>query len=746
MIHNSQNYTFTLLKEKARLLKKSVKTSSGDIQEGLQKVYDALNEFLESVEKPSFDPEFFHKDSPKSEVYNNNLKSLMDEIANLRSEVREVEDLELATFNSSLIAADSLLSEISKLSSDIIDLRLTNNMELGEVIVGGDNFFDSSKIDDALPSASTLAQLIPGGGAIGLQRELVQSIPPESVKIELIERPRIIPGAGREYEGLYYAPMGEQRPEGGSWHIRLFNDSSQPDKALKINTDNSIDLEQGFKYVEVGANEDALRDERADLYDGESNTFWEIEWAGAETLERDYTIIKLPKNTARNVREAKQYLQALIGPFITETENDVREKIYKAKPDKKAVPIHNKGKLKVAITVNLSKDQPINTLNLNPMRFSSMAPIRIESIQFGTTGSEQFSEVPDWDQLGTDKTLTKLSNSQLTAAQEDALGDPGKASYRGTGAFSFPTIIGDKLRIIVSVDTAYPVRYQRKHVLLKNTVDTLEKKQKKIGWHTSTKRKKRSYELHMVAKLSYIQTILVELGIEPLESFASTDPISLKTGGESGGSLGGGLLGGFFGGAIGGLFGSLFDFLGDIAASLGLYSKTHEFEVNQTGFEPVKEWLQTYEDRARYAVGIRDINLGDYVYADASEFVSTVYSSPKEVSKVMLYADTFFPSSLRRGAANIKYYIKPEINNYDIWHRINPSSAPTAYDEDGDVVPKIINFNIRSSESDSFEKRFITTPEPVKAVRVKGMIHTTNNDFSPLIRSYKIIMWPKGGL
>lgn len=177
--------------------------------------------------------------------------------------------------------------------------------------------------------------------------------------------------------------------------------------------------------------------------------------------------------------------------------------------------------------------------------------------------------------------------------------------------------------------------------------------------------------------------------------------------------------------------------------------------ASDTGWNIIKTWNQPQFDVIRYALGIKELEVSQFTYEQVSEIVSIPWSSPKEIVKISLYVDQFIPNEFPAGDSYIKYYIKVDDQSTE-WTRINPIGLPTVFNEDGTIVPRIISFNIEKPINSRLEESYIYIDKPVKTVRFRAVLSRpdtiTNNPevsadaYTPILKSYKLIMIPKGGL
>lgn len=203
------------------------------------------------------------------------------------------------------------------------------------------------------------------------------------------------------------------------------------------------------------------------------------------------------------------------------------------------------------------------------------------------------------------------------------------------------------------------------------------------------------------------------------------------------------------------IFGDLPPGIGEIANSLFGKKTTKSTTINtkETGWSVSKIWNQPQFDIIRYAIGIKELSIDQFSYEQVSEIISIPWASPKEIIKVSLVADQYIPSIFPPGNY-ITYYIKANIENAD-WIQINPLGSPSVFKEDGSIVPRIINFNTEKPLSSRLEEVYFNTSEIVKEIVFRAVlsrpetIEGQNFDpagYSPILKSYRLLMSPRNGL
>jgi len=154
-------------------------------------------------------------------------------------------------------------------------------------------------------------------------------------------------------------------------------------------------------------------------------------------------------------------------------------------------------------------------------------------------------------------------------------------------------------------------------------------------------------------------------------------------------------------------------------AGQGLYTFTPR-KVKYVRFilkQPEPYVIQTTtEERSRYAIGIRDVDIRAFSYKPKGEIVSTRYQSLDEIRKVILQSNQN-PSEYSE-LASITFMLSPDDGG--TWHRIQPKEFTGVAGIVG--VPEILDFNSADTAS-------ITTAVPVKSLRLKVAFERNDDAF-----------------
>ncbi|MHA2066835.1 MAG: hypothetical protein ACXABY_20890, partial [Candidatus Thorarchaeota archaeon] len=237
----------TLAADKLRDLLDAIATRVNDersteVSSALSEAMAAFNRFFNEIGDTEFSPQLLRDgDTARSEVYNENLKTIFNDISRFYSEIRNLAEAQLRGFNFSQVVTREIVKRADGLASIVLDLNILNNFTRGDVIVAGDDFRNLDNVDQGVAVASTQAELLAGGG-FTLARDGVNDITGPETKIDIIPlspastapgaREGLVtvntaPTAGnieRFYEGSYYNFLGSARPEGGFFNIKYILD------------------------------------------------------------------------------------------------------------------------------------------------------------------------------------------------------------------------------------------------------------------------------------------------------------------------------------------------------------------------------------------------------------------------------------------------------------------------------------------------------------------------------------------
>lgn len=702
-----------------------------------QEVYKAFKDFFSKLGKPTLQKRLQKKQSPPvSRDYNDTLREIYQDIQVAYSQEDSLANVIVRDFNYNEAERKTLLNKLKKINSRSLDYSMYFWGAKEKSLYAMDNFIDNSKLDSDLISLNTdQAELIPESGVVTLKRTsniskntfvdkvtgIRESIPPwNSVK------------ETGGYEGLYFGNKNEARPEGGKWNISYSDD--------------------GKTLYEVGANETDLLKNRMKMFDDNPDTFWEVEYV------TDPVIAYVNKYDGIQLSVA-QFNELVLSEINSSNVNVVGESTIT--DDKGSVitqynPITESGEnvgLSMSFTILLKQPEIINWISLLPNNFGQEKYIRIESIQLSSDG-QSFSEIGTFDDYNADNTLSSVANSALSSKETLGTLSPDRFKYAGIGLWVFSPKPVKAIRFYIKQASAYLKTYDVMRVETQQVITTVTTEKKWWGKKKeSTERRTVTQEIdipYLVGQIAGFDVMSLEPGGVDI-SVADTTAL-YATGGAIAGAIAGAQVGAA-GGPIGMAVGAI---LGAVLGSLFGSKKKSETTVGEQTIS--RQWLINKNDKERFAIGIRDINLFANVFAESSEIVSKEYFSPKPISKIKLHIEESIPSMfyLTEGMEKtrndwIKYYIS--IDNGVSWNRISPTTHGMTLSKDGiNYLPEIININsdIEETERDN-PLAYIDSPEPVRSVRFKAVLSRPSNikdaeHYTPVLSQYALQIYPLGGL
>jgi len=453
-----------------------------------------FNKFFLNYGKPGFTANKLLKgDPPKSELYNENLETLDEDFNRLYASLAAVEAVSLEAYNYSAIVTNEITNSANVASSKVLDLNIINDFNKGEVIVAGDDFVNSDKIDTTVGVETIRADLLEGAGSISLKRIELQTVSNPNTKVEITP----ISPAGqagnvvssptpdnleRFYEGKFYAYMGELEPEGGTLDLQYLVAPAavnpEPEETatagniisaiekLKSKKSNTAVIEankgKGF-YAVVQASEEQKQLERAKMFDNDPSTYWQAEYvyATAPLIDPFEDIVEDEEANTEGVLQGAQVTVDLKSAELLAQKYDFRGR-----------------DLIMHVDIILDQVSPVNFVLLNPVLFGTSAFIKITDVATAGDGKD-FETVDGFNNQAFDKILTPEANKVIPKDKAEKLLAPSQFSYKGLGVFSFPVRMADKIRVTLSMEEPIPAVYERLHVLTQEKITTKTKTKKK---------------------------------------------------------------------------------------------------------------------------------------------------------------------------------------------------------------------------------------------------------------------------
>jgi hypothetical protein len=691
---------------------------------------------------------------PLVEDYNRDLRDISMDLTALYEETKSLRGLQQEVFNYNQVLTEDLVNRAAKGASQVIDLRLLAGQLQEDLVVAGDDFNDHTRIDSGFTLDNPAAEVVTSQGIVTLQRTETEQILDEDT--DVIVRP-LNQGVTREptgrnlqrfYEGNFYNYVGKARPEGGAFNL----EETVPETVPTEGVDYTI-LDIPSQHLNVtdlfeGTASEGDRNEFNDLREEGSQTQASDPLRPEDVVVRDLgaseedrikarrTIVDNNPDTTWECEYVQRVWDAEVGRFPAPDEVNVGGEegpgffgipdFYFRDESEYAEYLRGPGDrnfdLEVEIVLRLRRGQQklANFISLNPMNFGERAWLEVFDVSTAETDSSAFVPIEGFDQGLFANTLTDEANEELTEGDYKATLAPTKYAYKGQGIWTFSTRKVNSMRFKLRQKVPVPSPYQRMHVQLRRTIT------RSIGTASVIR------ESTKVVKLSYLQTVQAMDDVNFRNEAAGT-----TIGGSSSGTQSNTTSAKWYYYAFLGLFGG------------GGKSSTVSTSHSDTGWQVTRNWLETYWDLIRYAVGIRDIGLFSYIFTSTSEVVSVPFTSPKDVMKVQVRVDDYIPAALSPEQQWIKYYIS--IDNGQEWLRINPLDRPTVYDDDGEILPYTYTFNAEVEGPQGDTNRVVNTPTPVRRVRFRAVLSGNTeiedgNRITPVLKSYRVLMTPRGGL
>jgi len=721
-------------------------------------LFKAFKEFFTSLGKPTIKKKLIKKEAPaRSTDYNDRMTELVNDINTAYTETDALSSVIVKDFNYSETDRQMLLNKVKKLASETTDYSFYSSGAKTQSIFAIDDFTDNLKIDfSKITPGVDPAELVANEGVITLKRtgnidrnSLVTSV--TGIKESIPPWDPIAQTGG--YEGLYFGIKNEPRPEGGIWHATYSAD--------------------GTTLYEQGASEEEKMSRRLSMFDNNANTFWEVE------LNSNPIVGYRDKYTGRQISVAE--FNELVNNEINSPNVNVTGGVVTTDQSgsliEDYIPVTSTGTasyLSCSFIIHLAQTEIINWISLNPNNFGRDLYMEVLSVQTSADG-QTFKELEGFEDHEYNITLTSKANSELNPEEVKDTLSPDQFKYSGQGIWVFAPRTARTIKFDLRQTRSYLKEYEVLMVEIQQTITTTTTKEK--FWGLSKKTTTDSYTTKNAVEIPYLTGHIVGFdamsletgGVSTANSVGSLIPVmpgmgkdptlsGAVVGGASAGLAGAGMIAsaGLVAVPVVGAMVVAATFIGALIASLfGTKTKTN------TSISPAsitRQWTAVKNDRVRFALGVRDINIYSYKFATNSEIASSPFLCPKPISKIALQVDEtipkiFYSDTSRANSENdwIKYYIS--IDNGTSWIRISPITHRTTISEDGiHSVPEIVNIN---SDVPAAERTnplaYVDTGEAVYSVRFKATLSRPTNiadaeSYTPVLAKYALQIYPLGGL
>jgi hypothetical protein len=375
--------------------------------------------------------------------------------------------------------------------------------------------------------------------------------------------------------------------------------------------------------------------------------------------------------------------------------------------------------LEVTLVLKLKSPRIMNFIVLNPLQAGDGAWLEVTDVSMSLDGAG-WQTIEGLHDHNYENTLTDEANEELTEEEVGITLAPNKYEYIGSGVWTFPAVEARYLRVTLLQRVPVPAPYDILALETNQTVTTTHRGHK--GTSSSCE------EVRDVKRMSYMDTLRIRAG-------RGTRP---------------GLSPGL----------SMENAYGQSAISIvqdifdpGRFLHSNEPRA-QTGHEwspaiTVDEWTETVWDKARYAVGIRDLRAFAYQFAAFSERGSVRYLSPKPITRVTLVTDELIPREF-----NLTGHVRPWIlywvsfDDGDTWVAISPVSSSALNRLDGSILPAAVNVNSGIPEEEQDPLQAYVGVENPNSVRLKWRLERPANktDRTPILKGYRMRLSVEGGL
>lgn len=685
-------------------------------------LFKAFKDFFSKLGKPTLKKRLLKIGSPaRSSDYNDTMREIHDDIHVAYSETDALSSVIVKDFNYSESERQMLLNKIRLLNSESTDYSFYTQGAKSQSIFGVDSFTNNSKVDfSKIGPGAQAAELVTNQGVVTLKRTGNVDRNPLVSTVTGIQESIPTWNAAAEtggYEGLYFGVRNEPRPEGGQWHITYSAD--------------------GSRLFENGASEEENMPRRMQMFDNNPDTFWEVECVTSPIvgyISSEGNQISVSEFTSLINNDVSSPDVSTSGGTVVTSEHGSLVEAY--------TPVAESGAatyLTCSFIVFLSRSEVLNWVSLNPNNFGKENYIEILSIQTSADG-KAFSELDGFDDHEFETMLTKQANSELTPQEVTDTLSPDQFKYAGQGVWVFSPRLTKAIKFDLRQTRSYIKIYEVLMVELEQTVTTTVTTDPS-GWdkfwgaeeETTTSSKTIQNQM----EIPYLTGHVVGFDVMSLEQGGTTlepkkDYFTF----------------------IGKVSGTVADILN--ALTFGIFGSSTQTSTTISPQKMTRQWTKSKSDRARFAIGIRDINLYSYKFAASSEIASKPYMSPAPIAKLALQVEEQIPKifySDGTGTENdwIKYYVS--LDNGTSWIRISPTHHKTTMSEDGkNAVPEILNIN---SDIPAAERTnplaYVDTGEPVYSVRFKAVLLRPTNiadaeSYTPVLSQYSLQIYPAGGL
>lgn len=511
--------------------------------------------------------------------------------------------------------------------------------------------------------------------------------------------------------------------------------------------DRSITAFNSRIYIEH-APEDELQDRRQRMLDDSPDSYWEIEQV--HDTDEEFNRVRFNQDTGgpvpeKNLEDLTKSVQARFDPVD----------------------------LKVDLVFDFGTERTVNFLSILPVQYSSHSFTEVTGLSWSLDGVT-FQDIPEIVDGRFETKLVDGVNAELSEGERIASFAPDKFDMSGRGIFTFAGVHCRYLRLSLKETVPIPVEYQVVRAILSRTVTTKIKVRKLF----KTKRRTITQHFSKAIELDAEQSLFLGVGDTTREDFLGTTDFQTEGDrgvGEFDAVVGAGvavatdavsstaanvaatttfgttLLNAIpiagqvaaaidivAGGAIGKSLGKFLDKSGiarTIGKVLGFSSKVR---TNDTGWQLKELLLISKQDKSRYAIGVRDVQINKYTYVPNGSLVSNPFRTPKPIHSIALEVDESVPQGVDL-RDSVKYEIS--LDNGTSWTSISPLRArPVRVSGGSSFVPQLVHVNSQVPiEQRDPNIGYVDLSGPAQSVRLKiSFDNQGDTEKSPVVKSYRM--------
>ena len=741
-------------------------TTLQSVQSLFSQMFSAFQKFFTTLGKPTVELKLQKLESPPvSADYNTTNKQIYNDIQLAYQEVNSLGNTLVQNYNYSESERQMLSNMIAKLNSDAQDYFMFTAGATSQSIFAGDNFVDNTKIDlGASDPGYSQAQISTTQGVATLAVTGNTNLQPKVLTVTGLTEtePAWNPSAQTGcYEGYYWALQNQMRPEGVGLNLQYSSD--------------------GTNLVELGSPESLLVANRMRMFDGNADTFWEIEYVtslitGYQNLQTGAQISVSQFNDLLN-NDAGSSAATTIGGVVVASNTGSLSSNFQPIVNSATIP-----SLAVNFTIQMEEPVNMNWISLNPNNFGETNYLQVVNIQLSPDGTT-FQTLPGFGNGSADTTLTNLTNQELNPDQATETLSPDLYGYAGQGIWVFDPQSVSAIKFSINQPQAYNNPYAILMVTVSQTFTTTTTSSSFFGLFKSTSTSTKTVTENVA--IPYLVGQVTGFDVMSLQSGSSTNNVNtgliagisqLVSGNVVG--LEGIAAGAIVGGAIAGVAGAIGSVLatgtaalvGDafLGAALGpvgiligivgaLFGSSTKSSTTAGPQTITKQWVATQYDKDRFAIGVREIGLYAYEFDTQSQLTSQPFVSPLPISSVSLKVTENIPSAFLTSAFVgqqynwITYFVS--FDNGTSWHQIAPESHADTISSDGaNLIPQIINVNSNVPASNQNNPlAYVTTTGPAYTVQFRAVFTRPTsienaNSYTTTLYSYQLQIYQLVGL